>query len=207
MSKYNAYNSTDFAFDVHQVLTPNETLLWHSKPKKSSFIINNIIKMMPIAIIWIIFDGFFIMTLFSTGAFSSMLFFIIPFFVLHLMPVWIWLSHMITANRKWKNTHYALTDKRIIIQSGFIGMQYQSLYYKDIRNIQLKVGIIDKLLNVGDIYFDVQSSEQCAFLDIEDVYEVYPRLQQIVLDIQTDIEYPNAYRPDENPGYHTKYKQ
>ena len=123
------------------------------------------------------------------------------------MPVWIWLSHMITANRKWKNTHYALTDKRIIIQSGFIGMQYQSLYYKDIRNIQLKVGIIDKLLNVGDIYFDVQSSEQCAFLDIEDVYEVYPRLQQIVLDIQTDIEYPNAYRPDENPGYHTKYKQ
>ena len=25
------------------------------------------------------------------------------------------------------------------------------------------------------------------------------------LDIQTDISYPNAMRPDNNPGYNTKY--
>ena len=25
------------------------------------------------------------------------------------------------------------------------------------------------------------------------------------MDIQTDIEYPNALRPNENPGYNTTY--
>ena len=45
-----------------------------------------------------------------------------------------------------------------------------------------------------------------AFLDIENPQEIYSRLQKIVLDIQTDIEFPNALRPDENPGYNTKYK-
>ena len=43
-------------------------------------------------------------------------------------------------------------------------------------------------------------------INIEKPHEIYPRLQKIVLDIQTDIEYPNALRPDENPGYNTKYK-
>lgn len=45
-----------------------------------------------------------------------------------------------------------------------------------------------------------------TILDVENPYEIYGKLQNIVLDIQTDIEFPNAYRPDENPGYNTKYK-
>ena len=44
-----------------------------------------------------------------------------------------------------------------------------------------------------------------AFLDVENAYDIYSKIQKIVLDIQTDIEYPNALRPDENPGYNTKY--
>ena len=75
----------------------------------------------------------------------------------------------------------------------------------------MHVGIIDKLLGVADINFELgglsnTSTTNASFLDIENYMEIYPRLQKIVLDIQTDIEYPNAYRPDENPGYNTKYK-
>ena len=45
-----------------------------------------------------------------------------------------------------------------------------------------------------------------AFLDVDNSKEVYLKIQKIVMDIQTDIEYPNALRPEENPGYKTKYK-
>ena len=45
-----------------------------------------------------------------------------------------------------------------------------------------------------------------AILDIENPMDIYPRIQKIVMDIQTDIEFPNAYRPTENPGYNTEYK-
>ena len=75
----------------------------------------------------------------------------------------------------------------------------------------MHVGIIDKLLGVADINFELGGTSNTAttsasFLDIENYMEIYPRLQKIVLDIQTDMEYPNAYRPAENPGYNKKYK-
>ena len=68
-------------------------------------------------------------------------------------------------------------------------------------------------LIVGDIYFHLgnnvasnsNGTSKTAFLDIENVRDIYSKLQKIVLDIQTDMEYPNALRPDENPGYNTKY--
>ena len=140
---------------------------------------------------------------------------IIIFFAFHLLPVWIWLGNIITASKKWKNTKYYVTDKRIIIQTGIIGASYDTIYYKDIKNVSLKIGVIDKLLKVGDIYIDTGNTTltnsgtkklYMTILDIEKPYDVYTRLQKIVLDIQSDMEFPNAYRPSENPGYKTKYK-
>ena len=212
MSKYE--NFMNYETDLSNPLVEGETLIWSAKPKKSAFIITKVLTMMPIALIWLIFDSSILIAMLSTSEVKQMLFFIIPFFALHLLPVWIWLGNVITSSQKWKNTKYYVTDKRIILQTGFVGMNYQTIYYKDIKNVNLKIGLIDKLLGVGDIYFDLGTYSTNnrtgtighAFLDIENPHEIYPRLQKIVLDIQTDIEYPNALRPDENPGYNTKYK-
>lgn len=212
MSKYE--NFMNYESELTNPLVEGETLIWSSKPKKSAFIANRILTMMPIALVWLCFDSLILIQMLSSGEIKEMLFFIIPFFALHLFPVWIWLGNIITANKRWKNTKYYVTDKRIILQTGFVDMNYQTIYYKDIKNVNLRIGLIDKLLGVGDIYFDLgtyvsnkgsQTFNQ-AFLDIEKPHEIYPRLQKIVLDIQTDIEYPNAMRPNDNPGYNTKYK-
>lgn len=211
MSKYE--NLMNYETDLASPLVEGETLIWSSKPKKNAFIINKVLTMMPFALLWLAFDSAFLIPIIASGQLTQMLFFIVPFFALHLMPVWIWLGNIITAGRKWKNTKYYVTDKRIILQTGFVDMNYQTIYYKDIKNVNLRVGIIDKMLGVGDIYFDLGSYNTSngtrtvshAFLDIENPHEIYPKLQKIVLDIQTDIEYPNALRPDENPGYNTKY--
>lgn len=211
MSKYE--NIINYETDVNSPLIEGESLIWSAKPKKSAYIINKILVMMPIALIWLLFDSFIIVTMFKSGEIGQMLMVVIPFFLLHLMPVWIWLGNILTASKRWENTKYYITDRRIIIQNGLIGTDYQTIYYKDIKNVNLRVGVIDKLLGVGDIYLDLgynysskNSAVINAFLDIENPYEIYPKLQKIVLDIQTDIEYPNAYRPEENPGFNTKYK-
>ena len=194
----------------------NEKVIWQGKPKKSAFIFNKIMTMAPFAILWLLFDGFFIIMFTGSGILESqpnILMFLVPFFMFHLIPVWIWLSNILTANRKWKNTKYYITDKRIIIQNGFIAENYQTIYYKEIKNVRLHIGVIDKLLGVGDVHFDVGHAEYnnstaisgAAFLDIENYKEVYQQAQKVVLDIQTDIEYPNALRPENNPGYNTQY--
>lgn len=208
MSKYD--NVYDYPQEKPPV-APGEQVLLSLKPKKNAFIANRILVMLPVAILWLAFDSVFISAAFSTNM-GGMSLFIIGFMVLHMMPVWIWLWNAITANRRWKNTMYYVTDKRIIIQTGFLDRELQTLYYKDIRDVNLRVGLLDKLLHVGDIHFDMGHVDRKgrsltkAFLDVENPQEVYTRIQKIIMDIQTDIEFPNAYRPDENPGYNTQYR-
>ena len=128
--------------------------------------------------------------------------------------MWIWLWNAVSAARRWKNTAYFVTNRRILIQTGFVDQQLQTIYYKDIEHADLRIGLVDKLLGVGDIYFNMGSYYsnkkvkplEKAFLDIEKPHEVYNRLQQVILDLQSDMEFPNAYRPEENPGYRTRYK-
>ena len=199
-------------FDTNRsypVLTAGEAILWRGKPKRGAFIATKSLTMLPIAVIWLILDLNFIGTAFSGG---QMLGFMIPFFALHLMPVWIWLANMVTAGRRWKNTNYYVTNRRIIIQGGFFAVNETSLFYKDLRNAQLRIGLLDKLFHTGDIVFDngvIVNNKQNrghVFEDLEDAQEVYRRVQKVILDMQTDMEYPNAYRPEENPGYQTQYR-
>ena len=205
MSKYENLNKNVQMIDVNDVLVEGETIIWQGKPKKSAYIFNKLFFMFPIALIWLILDGSILVTFLFSGQASKMIWFVIPFFALHLMPVWIWLGNALTANKNWQNTRYAVTDRRIIIESGFISMNYQSVYYKEITNVNLKVSFIDKLLKVGDIYFTTKTGANQAFLDIENAHMIYPKIQKVVLDMQTDIEFPNNLRPKENDGYNTTY--
>ncbi len=201
----------DFTYSQrHPVLTAGEAILWRGKPKRSAFIATKSLTLFPLAVIWLILDLSFIGNAFQSG---EMLYFLIPFFALHLMPVWIWLGSTLSAGRRWKNTNYYVTNRRIIIQSGFFAVNEASLFYKEIRNAQLRIGLLDRLFHTGDIVFDngmtvyrnKQEKSPCLE-DLEDPKSVYDRIQRIILDIQTDMEYPNAYRPAENPGYHTDYR-
>ena len=93
--------------------------------------------MMPFALIWLFLDLYVILTFINID-YSVNLLVIIPFFAIHLFPVWIWIGDIATANIKWKNTKYYVTDRRIIIQTGIIGASYQTIYYKDIKNVNLR---------------------------------------------------------------------
>ena len=77
--KVNNYNNV-----ITNPLVEGESLIWSAKPKKSAFIINKVLIMMPFALLWLAFDSFFI---FSMGNVGNMLYFLVPFFALHLMPL------------------------------------------------------------------------------------------------------------------------
>jgi len=202
--------TNDFEQDLsYPVLTAGEAILWRGKPKRGAFIATKSLTLLPVAIIWLALDLSFIGAAFSGG---TMLGFMIPFFALHLMPVWIWLANVITAGRRWKNTCYYMTNRRIIIQGGFLAVNETSLFYKDLQNAQLRIGLLDKLFHTGDIVFDngimIRGKQNRGFVfeDLANAQAVYRRVQKIILDIQTDMEFPNAYRPAENPGYQTQYR-
>ena len=192
------------------ILSSGEHILWSGKPKKNAFVTAHSFTLMPIAVIWFCLDSQVFPDIFSA---SGIQWFLVGFFALHLAPVWIWLGSVITAPKRWRNTNYYVTNRRIIIQGGFLATNEKSLFYKDIRSVQSKVGIFDKLFGTGTIVFNSEmmtnnnnKATPPSFQYLEDAQQIYARIQRTVLDMQTDMEFPNAYRPEDNPGYKTDYK-
>ena len=120
------------------------------------------------------------------------------------MPVWMWIFNTVKAFKEVKNLEYAITDRRVIIRSGVIGIDFKFVNYTEIDSVNIKVGFIDKIFKVGDIY--INSSVNSAVLwDVSNPYKIGRALQKVTTDIKSDIHYPNALRPEENPGYKTRY--
>lgn len=192
--------------NIEDVIGSDEQILWSGKPKKRAFLINAFTKMLPIALIWLLFDGAFIGLMIGTmdEIPASVKIFMTVFFLFHLMPVWIWLSTVLTANRQHENLEYAFTNKRIIIKSGIIGIDFKNIYYSEIDSVNLRVGLVDRIEKVGDIYIKSIGGANVLY-DLENPYTLTEKLQKIVVDIKTDIQFPNNLRPAENDGYNTKY--
>lgn len=192
--------------NIEDVIGSDEQILWSGKPKKRAFLINAFTKMLPIALIWLLFDGGFIGLMVGTmdEIPTPMKIFMAVFFLFHLAPVWIWLSHVLTANRQHENLEYAFTNKRIIIKSGIIGIDFKNIYYSEIDSVNLRVGLVDRIEKVGDIYIKSIGGANVLY-DLENPYTLTEKLQKIVVDIKTDIQFPNNLRPAENDGYNTKY--
>jgi len=201
---------------IRDMMDSNEYQLWEGKPEKVTYIIGNPV-MYVVALVWGAFDFAFIGLMFGVGGGLPMGFglFMVPFFLLHLMPVWIAVGGPIYRAINWNYIQYILTDKRIYIQSGVIGRDINVVEFTDISEPEVNVGLIEKLRGCGTIRLtpsfyrnsrgNQQRSNKGALLHIEDPYNVYKRIKQMSVDIKSDIHYPNALRPGENPGYNTKY--
>lgn len=198
-------DNTNQMHEIDDVLTDGEKILWRGKPNKTSYIWAAVLKMMPIALLWLAIDGGFIaMMLTSDETPTEMLWFIIPFFAIHLAPVWIWIGNIVKAVAEIKNIEYAITDRRVIVRSGMVGIDFKFINHTEIDSVNVKVSLVDKLCKVGDVYINSTSNSAVLF-DLTDPYYVAKNLQKLSFDVKTDVQYPNSMRPDDNNGYHTTY--
>ena len=190
---------------IEELVGDGEKILLKVKPKKSAYKFNSIVGFLPIGIFWLVIDVGFICGIAFTGGVPNMLWaFLVPFFAVHMFPVWICIANIVKADRSWKNLEYAFTDRRIIIRSGVIGINIVNIYYADIKGVNMKIGLFDRMFKVGDIYISTEGKSQVLY-DLEKPYFILDRVQKIVLDLKTDVYFPNNLRPEENSGYKTGY--
>lgn len=193
---------------VEDILSKDEKILQRLKPNKRVLLLESIFKGLPVVLLWVAFDTFFIVMMIVTGAFKEnpgLIPAVIAFFALHLLPLWLYILNIIKTMAGAKNIEYVFTDKRIIIRSGVIGIDFKNIYYTDVQGINCKVGIFDRMFKVGDLYIKALN-QSAVLMNIETPYFYLQKLQKITLDIKADIQYPNDLRPKENHGYNTEYK-
>ncbi len=196
-----------------------EKILYAGKPDKKCFIFESIFNpLLPFAIVWGLFDMFFIGAAFSSDKADEAAFFIIPFMALHMMPVWLYLGGALLSFRRYRNTAYIVTDKGIYASGGIFARTYKSKPFAELSHVDLHRGIFDQWFGVGDI---ITTSAQAnpatmngrrtstnAGISIDSIAnyaEVYKLVKQLQEDIYTDVMYPNDLRPSENHGYKSKY--
>jgi hypothetical protein len=191
----------------------DETILWTGKPSYIPFLAQGI-PFLLIGLVWGAFDSIFVMGILS-GGFGGMGAFLIPFMVLHLFPFWGSILNMFRLALVYKNVSYAITTKRVMLRSGFFGIDFKAVDFDKIQNLEVNVGPLEKLFNVGSIRIfsgEAMSTKNGmrsmfdTFKAIENPYGVFKQLKQVSMDIRSDLNYPNQYRPEENHGYRTKYK-
>lgn len=68
-----------------------------------------------------------------------------------LTPVLIGIPLLIWAILDRKHTVYTLTNKRVIQKRGIIGKDLSEIDLKDIRNVLVRYGVLDRLLGIGNV--------------------------------------------------------
>ena len=200
--------------ELKSMIKPGEHIYYEGKPDKKCFIFESIFNpLLPIAILWAVIDfGIIGGAMLAETPEKGFLLFIIPFMMLHLMPVWIYLGGVLFSIKRHHNTNYIVTDGAIYVSGGVLSKHFNVKPFAELSQINMHRGIFDQMFNVGDVIattnqFNSKGTPQSITLhSISNYTEVYSIIQKLQTDIYSDIMYPNALRPDENPGYNTKYK-
>ena len=198
--------------DLKLLVGENEKILYEGKPNKKCFIFESIFNpLLPFAIIWAIIDFGMLGGVVFAGE-GSMLLFMIPFMLLHMMPVWLYLGGVLLMSRIYKNTEYIVTDHAIYVSGGVFSKTFKTKPFAELSHVDLHRGIFDQMFNVGDIittssqYSTNNAPATISIKSVSNYVEVYNIVKKLQRDIYTDVMYPNDKRPKENHGYKTEYK-
>ena len=170
-------------------LAAGEHILWRGKPKKSAYIADKALSLMPIAIFWAIFDFQFLRHAGGNGI-------LLIFLLVHLFPVWLWIGSALTSVIQWRNEDYFLTNKRLIIRRGVFKPERQSVFLRDVHTVRLHCGLLDRLFGSGDIYINYavhrhgkhRSTSGYFLLNLADPQTVQERIELLAMDAGAPTE-------------------
>lgn len=199
--------------ELRSFVGSGEKIYFEGKPNKKCFLLESIFNpLLPFSIMWALFDSMFIGVSMQAGAPKEFAGFISIFMLFHLMPVWMYLGGVIFSVKNYKNTSYIVTDRAIYISKGVFSKHIETKPFAELSHINLHRGVFDQMCGVGDVIATTNQrdsegrTKSITISSISEYTDVYNMVKKLQTDIYSDVMYPNAKRPAENPGYNTEYK-
>ncbi len=167
--------------EIDNVLERGERVLWEGTPSSGPFILKRIVIVL---IMGGPFLGFLLFSTFSFITFSAaitarpwvILCGVIPFLI--IVPIALLCVLLIALS--YKNTYYAVTTKRMIIQKGIIGRDYTIVEFRNFTHAEVNVSFLDKIfqgdtgsLKVHTAGTGGQQGSNLVLENIEGPYELF----------------------------------
>lgn len=132
-----------------------DRLIWRSKPKKSAFLTVNILKQ-AFGLIFTIFFAFVIsMTAENLLAPVAQSLGLSPGFLATGIGVLFVIASIIGGGvwmyLKYSHAEYAATDMGLVQFGGIIGRDYSTVDWDDVQDLEVDVGLLDKIFGTGSI--------------------------------------------------------
>lgn len=197
--------------ELDKVLNDNEKVLWEGQPKFWPFFFGGILLSL-FGLIFLVAGAVILVMAITTGNYILLLF---PHFWVGVAFVFGIPIYKILVYGK---TYYAITDKRVIIQTGVIGRDFEMVDFDQISNAEVNVGLFDILFGRGSGSILISTAgtfvqgkngpvaKPYILCNVQNPYEVFKLFKKTSFNIKTDMDFPNKYRPKDNPGYNSKYK-
>ena len=183
---------------IQNILEQNEEVKWEGKQDVQTVIFSSLVSVVILLLV-----GFFIRLVLGGGgsegtcvvngvarhmeecnSFGNKFSYVI-FVIAVLTPIFTYW--------RYKVTYYLVTTKRLLIKSGFIGADINSIYYDRVHSIFVKVGLLGKIFGTGSVMIDTgktviendkngHSSKTVydSFIGVKNPYDVYKVIQEIL---------------------------
>jgi uncharacterized membrane protein YdbT with pleckstrin-like domain len=133
---------------LDKLLNTNEKVIWNGKPVKKAFVLPGLFSI-PLGLIFLAFGIFWLS---ETTSASAPSFFTLFGLIFALIALGITFAPSILQFLRYQNTEYMITDKRIITQTGAIGLDTRFVDLEKIQEVYVQVGVIDRLFGTGTVY-------------------------------------------------------
>ncbi len=169
--------------EIPEILEKKEKTEWEGKPKYWPYIISAFFGSIIAGVLIGIFAGSFLKSQ-MTGVIIGIVVFCLTF---------LW------GNLNYRFTHYALTDRRIILQSGIFGRSFRSINYDDVKNASVSIGLFNWLFGTGSIKVftgEIESTggkdsqirpKYDSFMYISGAYDVLKELQEHLTEMEENM--------------------
>ena len=184
--------------NLTEQLRSGERVLWQGKPKLFPFIFaHNAVPFLFGLFFMAVTFFFFVSPLLSTGfplelILFPLIFFFVGFLIAFGQPIWSYLA--------FRNTEYMISDQRLITQTGAIGLDTRFVELEKVQEVNVQVGVFDRLFGTGRIYAMTAGQAYVGFQrgpgwggsgfmrpslsSLEKPYEVQRLLQEAIQDLK-----------------------
>jgi len=160
--------------DLKAILEKDEKILWIGKPKSAPFILKGLV-VVPIVVLF----GVFPLLIVPREVFTVLpvLFFLVLW---ELFPVIFILSVTLYPILLLRNILYIVTDRRIIVRKGVIGIDYDILNLELVQQVNIDVGIWDKVYGTGTLVIQAIGVSPVRLYSIPEPLKVHSTITRAV---------------------------
>ncbi len=175
------------SFESSKYLEKGEKVIWSGKPVKAPFMLRGL-SVSAFGLLWLSFSMFAMWLMISppfgaTVENSGLGILVVLVFV--LIGFGLTLGPPIPTIVRYRKTKYMITNRRLITQTGVIGLDTRFVDLDKIQEVHVKVGLGDKVFGTGSLMvvtagfvFMGVTHPYCCFVGLKEPYAVQKLLQE-----------------------------